>query len=73
MRKQQEEKWELFFFLHLTLLCVSVETESRESEEYQPGEAESSGGVCAWTCGHGKDQNLGQGNVQPPMRGFLPH
>lgn len=33
--------------LFLTSLCFSIETESREPEEHQPGHAESSGGVCA--------------------------
>lgn len=67
---KQEEQWELFCFSDLTSLCVSVETESREPEEHQPGHAESAGGVCAWTRRHRKDQNPGQGNVKQPMRGI---
>lgn len=49
--------------LFLTSLWFSIETESRELEEHQPGHAESTGGVCAGSRRHRKDQNLGQGNI----------
>lgn len=63
MRKQEE--WELIpsSFPFSDLFHVSIETESRKLEEHQTGHAESTGGVCAWTRRHRKDENPGQGNI----------
>lgn len=69
--KRRIEVWEsrrsgslsLPFFPFSDFFLVSIETESRELEEHQTGHAESTGGVCAWTCRHRKDQNPGQGNI----------